>query len=139
MEQIRSYRYRFYPTEEQEQILVHTFGCVRYIYNWALRLRTDAYYKEQKRIDYYESSSELTKLKKQPDLAWLNEVSSIPLQQTLRHLDHAFKNFFAGWAEYPVFKKKCGIQSAEYTTSAFKWDGKQILLAKMKQPLDVHW
>ena len=47
MKQKRAYQYRFYPTSEQEDLLARTFGCARYVYNWALRLRTDAYYKDQ--------------------------------------------------------------------------------------------
>src|SRR2546426_11062464 len=74
----RAYQYRFYPTPEQAHILSRTFGCARYVYNWALRLRTDAYYKEQKRIGYHETSAHLTLLKKQEETSWLNEVSSVP-------------------------------------------------------------
>ena len=85
MKQQRAYQYRCYPTPEQAQILSRTFGCARYVYNFALRLRTDAYYQEQKRIGYRETSAELTKLKQQTP--WLNEVASVPLQQSLRHLD----------------------------------------------------
>ncbi len=82
---------------------------------------------------------QLTKLKQQEDHAWLNEVSCVPPQQALRHLDRAFRNFFEGRAAYPTFKKKQGEQSAEYTTSAFKWDGKQLTLAKMTTPLSIRW
>lgn len=120
-------------------MLSRTFGCARYVYNWALRLRTDAYYQDKQRIGYHATSAALTKLKQQEDHAWLNEVSCVPPQQALRHLDKAFRNFFEGRAKYPTFKKKQGEQSAEYTTSAFKWDGKQLALAKMETPLDIHW
>jgi|SRR6266487_1763390 len=139
MKQKRAYQYRFYPTAEQEYILAHTFGRARYVYNWALRLRTDAYYQDKKCIGYHETSVQLTKLKQQEDHAWLNEVSCVPPQQALRHLDRAFRNFFEGRAAYPTFKKKQGEQSAEYTTSAFKWDGKQLTLAKMTTPLSIRW
>ena len=139
MKQKRAYTYRFYPTEEQQRILARTFGCARFVYNWALRLRTDAYYQQQKRISYAETSSLLTNLKQQPEYAWLNEVSSVPPQQALRHLDRAFRNFFEGRAEYPTFKSKHSAQSAEYTTSAFKWDGHHLTLAKMDAPLDLVW
>lgn len=139
MKQKRAYKYRLYPTDEQAHILSRTFGCARFVYNWALRLRTDAYYQEQKRISYHETSALLTELKKQPAYAWLNEVSCVPPQQALRHLDKAFRNFFEGRAKYPTFKKKQNDQSAEYTTSAFKWDGKQLTLAKMSAPLHIHW
>ena len=135
----RAYRFRCYPSPEQEVILARTFGCARFAYNHMLRLRTDAWFKEQKRIDYHATSAALTALKKQPEFVWLNEVSSVPVQQALRHLQTAFANFFAKRARYPSFKRKDGPQSAEYTTSAFKWDGKALKLAKMDTPLDVRF
>jgi len=137
MKQKRAYQYRFYPTPEQEPILARTFGCARYVYNWALRLRTDAYYQDQQRIGYHETSAQLTLLKKHT--SWLNDVSSVPLQQALSHLDRAFRNFFEGRASYPTFKKKQGEQSATYVASAFKWDGHSLTLAKMDTPLAIHW
>lgn len=139
MEQKRAYKYRFYPTEEQKQLLARTFGCVRYVYNWALRSRTDRYFQDGERWYYAQMSTALTALKKQEDHQWLNEVSSVPTQQALRHLDRAFLNFFEGRAEYPTFKKKRHDQAAEYSRSAFQWDGKQLTLAKMHEPLDIHW
>jgi putative transposase len=139
MEVKRAYRFRFYPTPEQEMILAKTFGCARFAYNYMLRLRTDAWFKEQKRVGYHETSALLTELKKTPEHAWLNEVSSVPVQQALRHLQTAFANLFAKRAAYPTFKRKDGPQSAEYTTSAFKWDGKSLKLAKMDAPLAIRW
>src|SRR6266496_2348248 len=139
MKQKRAYHYRIYPTAEQAMILARTFGCVRYVYNWALRVRTDAYYQQGKRLYYSDLSCALTDLKKQEATAWLNEVSSVPLQQSLRHLDKAFLNFFEGRAEYPTFHKKHGKQSATYAASAFKWDGTSLTLAKMETPLTIAW
>ena len=135
----RAYRFRFYPTPEQELILARTFGCARFAYNHMLRLRTDAWFQRQERVGYHETSAALTKLKRDPEFAWLNEVSSVPVQQALRHLQTAFANFFAKRARYPSFKRKDGPQSAEYTTSAFKWDGKALRLAKMGDPLAIRW
>jgi putative transposase len=134
MRQKRAYRYRCYPTRAQATLLARTFGCARYVYNWALRLRTDAYYKRQERISYAETSAALTTLKQQPETAWLNEVSSVPTQQALRYLDKAFRNFFEGRAKYPKFHKKHGAQAAEYTTSAFRWNAetRTLILAKME-------
>ncbi len=139
MEQKRAYQYRCYPTDEQQQVLTRTFGCVRYVYNWALRKKTDAYYKQSERLYYAHLSSALTDLKKQEDTIWLSEVASVPLQQALRHLDKAFINFFEGRASYPTFKKKQGPQSATYVGTAFKWDGTFLTLAKMDAPLDIVW
>jgi putative transposase len=139
MQQKKAYKYRLYPTEGQIRILARTFGCCRYVYNWALRQRTDAYYKDGERLSYEGTAQRLTTLKKQEDHAWLNEVSSVPLQQSLRHLDSAFRNFFEGRTEYPTFHKKHGEQSATYASSAFKWDGKSLTLAKMAEPLNIRW
>src|SRR3954447_21605477 len=99
------YRFRFYPSPDQEQILARTFGCVRYVYNWALRLRTDAWH-EGERVNYTQSSIALTELKQAKKTEWLNEVSSVPVQQSLRHLQGAFVNFFEKRTGYPTFKKK---------------------------------
>lgn len=117
------YRFRFYPTDKQKRELARVFGACRYVYNWALRARTDAYYKEGVSIGYHELSAMLTALKRTPNHAWLNEVSCVPTQQALRHLQTAFVNFFEKRSGYPRFKKKTGEQSAEYTRSAFKWNG----------------
>ena len=78
-----------------------------------------------------------------PDLKnqypWLADVSSVPLQQSLRHLDKGFKNFFERRAKYPTFKKKHHAQSATYAANALKWNGATLTLAKMEAPLNIHW
>jgi putative transposase len=139
VKQKRAYRYRFFPTEEQARILAQTFGCVRYVYNWALNLKTTAYRERQEKLHYSDLSAALTAIKKQPDHSWLNEAASVPLQQSLRHLDSAFRNFFEGRAKYPVFKKKHDAQSASYASTAFTLNGTSLKLAKMDAPLDIRW
>ena len=139
MEIKRAYKFRFYPTPEQELILAKTFGCARFAYNYMLRLRTEAWMQRQERIGYHETSAALTALKKQPEYAWLNEVSSVPVQQALRHLQTAFNNFFAKRARYPQYKRKDGPQSAEYTTSAFKWADGKLRIAKMDEALNIRF
>lgn len=82
----------------------------------------------------------LTAWKKTDELAYLAEVSSVPLQQTLRHLQAAFVNFWEGRAKYPRFKvRKKSRASAEYTRSAFRWRDGRLTLAMMDQPLDIIW
>ncbi len=81
----------------------------------------------------------LTEWKKQEELNFLNEVSCVPLQQGLRHLQTAFTNFFAGRTKYPNFKKKHQGGSAEFTKSAFKFKDRQIYLAKCTEPLPIRW
>ncbi len=135
----RAYKYRFHPTPEQELILTRTFGCVRFVYNAVLRWRTDAFYQQQIKVGYVEANAQLSRMKKDPELAFLSDVSSVPLQQCLRHQQAAFKNFFEGRAQYPVFKSKKHRQSAEFTRSAFKYRDGQIFLAKCKEPLAIRW
>lgn len=135
----RAFKYRFYPTPEQEVLLRRTFGCVRLVYNRALAARTEAWYQRQERIGYGQSSSMLTEWKREEELSFLNEVSCVPLQQGLRHLQTAFSNFFAGRAQYPNFKKKRNGGSAEFTKSAFKWKDGQVFLAKCAEALPIRW
>ncbi len=125
----KAYRFRFYPTSEQESLLLRTIGCVRLIYNKALAARTQAWYENKERVSYKQTSAMLTNSKKQEDLDFLSEVSSVPLQQSLRHLQTAFTNFFGRVAQYPNFKKKRNGGSAEFTKSAFKWKNGQVYLA----------
>ncbi|MFC8430121.1 RNA-guided endonuclease InsQ/TnpB family protein [Streptomyces sp. NPDC057253] len=136
----RAFKYRFYPTDEQVAELSRTFGCVRLVYNKALEERTRAWYGEQRRISYVQSSAALTRWKKTEELAFLTEVSSVPLQQALRHLQAAFAHFFAKRAQYPRYKsRKKSRASAEYTRSAFTWRDGRLTLAKTAEPLDIRW
>ncbi|MEH1926444.1 RNA-guided endonuclease InsQ/TnpB family protein [Nostoc sp.] len=135
----RSFKYRFYPTPEQETLLRQTMGCTRLVYNRALAARTQAWYENQERVGYPETSTMLTNWKKQEDLQFLNDVSSVPLQQGLRHLQTAFSNFFAGRAKYPNFKKKHNGGNAEFTKAAFKFRDGQVFLAKSPEALAIRW
>ncbi len=135
----RAYKFRFYPTADQENLLRRTIGCVRLIYNRALAARTEAWYERQERISYIKTSSLLTGWKKLDELNFLNEVSCVPLQQCLRHLQKAFANFWGKRAKYPRFKKKRNGGSAEFTKSAFKFRDGKLWLAKCKEPLNIVW
>jgi len=135
----RAYKYRFYPTTEQAELLAQTFGCVRFVYNSILRWRTNAYDERQEKIGYTQASARLTAMKKEADFSWLNDVSSVPLQQVLRHQQSAFSHFFAGRAKYPTFKSKHHKQSATLTDAAFKYRDSKLYMAKSKVPLDIRW
>ncbi|MGW3037578.1 RNA-guided endonuclease InsQ/TnpB family protein [Streptomyces sp. NPDC001178] len=135
----RAFKYRFYPTEAQAAELSRTFGCVRKVYNMALAARTEAWAR-QERVNYNATSAMLTAWKKTEELAFLNDVSSVPLQQCLRHLQTAFTHFFGKRAKYPRFKsRKRSRKSAEYTTSGFRFRDGRLTLAKMTGPLDIVW
>ena len=135
----KAFKYRFYPTPEQETLLRRTMGCARLVYNKALAVRTEAWYQDKKRVGYNETSAMLTQWKKEEDLSFLREVSYAPLQQGLRHLQTAFTNFFAGRAKYPNFKKKANGGSAEFTSKAFKWADGQVYLPKCSEALPIRW
>ncbi|MET9227360.1 RNA-guided endonuclease TnpB family protein [Lentzea sp. NPDC003310] len=136
----RAFRYRFYPTKAQAAELSRTFGCVRKVYNLALQARTEAWKQYGERVGYEATSALLTAWKRTDHLAFLREVSSVPLQQALRHLQNAFTRFFIGSARYPRFKSlKKSRASAEYTRSAFRWHDGRLSLAKMAEPLDIRW
>jgi putative transposase len=134
----RAYKYRFYPTPGQAEELARTFGCVRLVYNKALEERTRAYALQGRRVSYVESSACLTEWKRSGEFDFLSEVSSVPLQQALRHLQAGFANFFAKRAKYPTFKsRKTSRASAEYTRSAFRYRDGRLTLAKMDTPLSI--
>jgi len=135
----KAYKYRFYPTEGQKEQFAQSFGCSRFVYNYFLQLRTDAYYKEQKKVNYHETSSLLTQLKNNKDYYWIKEVSSVVLQQSLRDLDRAFTNLFTRRAKYPNFKKKNSRQSIRYSSSGFSFNDGILKVAKNKDPLNIRW
>ncbi|GLY54654.1 RNA-guided endonuclease TnpB family protein [Lentzea sp. NBRC 102530] len=136
----RAFKYRFYPTDAQAAELARTFGCVRLVYNKALAVRAAAWSGERRNVSYGDTSAMLSSWKKSEDLAFLREVSSVPLQQSLRNLHGAFASFFAKRARYPRFKsKKKSRAAAEYTRSAFRWCDGRLTLAKMSEPLAIVW
>ena len=134
-----AYRCRAYPDEAQQQVLARTFGCVRLVWNRTLADRHRLYHAEGKSLSYAASDAALTVMKRDPDLAFLNEVSSVPLQQALRHQYKAFSAFFARRARYPRFKSRYGKQSATYTRSAFRVKDGALWLAKTTAPLAFVW
>ncbi|MGC9503902.1 RNA-guided endonuclease InsQ/TnpB family protein, partial [Baaleninema sp.] len=142
---LRAFRYRFYPTPEQESLLRRTLGCVRLVYNKALEARSHAWKERQEKLRYRETSKMLTQWKQKEEWQFLTEVSAVPLQQGLRHLDKGYSNFFAGRARYPRFKKKRNGGSAESPLrpplkgGLGGWQDGSLYLAKSKEPLDIRW
>lgn len=83
-----SYKFRLYPTREQENLIQRTFGCTRFVYNYFLDKRIQAYKESKETLNYYACCTALTELKKTEEHSWLKEVDSIALQQSLRDLDN---------------------------------------------------
>ena len=104
----RAYLYRFYPTDEQKQHLARTFGCCRYVYNWALALRQQTYQATGKSLSYTALDAQMTVLRHQSETSFLSEVSCVPLQQSVRHLMRAYTNFLPGARRLPDVKVAAG-------------------------------
>ncbi|MDL4819060.1 RNA-guided endonuclease InsQ/TnpB family protein [Actinomadura opuntiae] len=134
-----AYKCRAYPDPEQAAIFGRTFGCVRLVWNRTLAERHRVWCTGGKRTSYKETDAALTAWKKTEELAFLNEVSSVPLQQALRHQHAAFANFFAGRARYPRFKTRNSRQSAHYTRSAFRMREGELRMARTTAPLAFVW
>jgi putative transposase len=134
-----AYRCRAYPDQVQQQMLNRTFGCVRVVWNQTLAARQARWQADRTATSYAQTDAELTLMKKDPGLAFLTEVSCVPLQQVLRHQHQAFTAFFARHARYPRFKSRRGRQSAHYTRSAFTLRGGELRLAKTPGPLRFTW
>ena len=120
-------------------MLARTFGCIRLVWNRTLAFRNDRWCLESAGTSYAETDRALTAMRKETDLAFLSEVSSVPPQQALRHQHKAFSAFFAKRSRYPRFKSRRGRQAAHYTRSAFCMRGGELRLAKMTVPLRFVW
>jgi putative transposase len=129
-----AYKCRAYLAPEQAVVLNCTFGCVRLVWNRTLAWRHQRYHAERERTNFTQANAYLTAMKATEELVWLNEVSSVPLQQAIRHQQVAYTDFFAGRARYPRFKSRGGRQSAEYTRSGFRYRDGRLFLAKTDTP-----
>lgn len=103
---IRAYKYRLNPTKAQATFFEKSFGCTRFVYNWALNLRIEAYQKDKTKIGWVEICKRMTQLKKEEETSWLNEVSVQSLQSSIRNMDSAFVKFFRDKKGFPKYKSK---------------------------------
>lgn len=109
---LRAYKYRIYPTDEQKVLFAKTFGCCRFVYNWALNLRIEAYKSDKRTVPYKEiQDCMVNELKEEHD--WLKEVNSQSLLYSLRNLETAYTNFFRNTKAvgFPKFKSRKSRQS----------------------------
>lgn len=130
---LRAYKYRLYPNKKQKELINKTIGCCRFVYNYYLNKRIELYQKEGKTFGYNSCANDLTQLKKQ--YTWLKEVDSISLQQTLKDLDTAYKNFFNSGTGFPKFKSKKNPKQSYRTQSinnSIKIENNKIKLPKLR-------
>ncbi|GBF85649.1 transposase [Aphanothece sacrum] len=105
---------RIYPNQPQEIALNRNLGCARFVYNFYLNKTNNQYQETGIGMTYCQMAKDLTQLKKLPDFEWLQESTAATLQQALKNLEAAFKNFFSKRAKFPKFKSKYKQQSIRY-------------------------
>lgn len=108
---IKAFKYRIYPTKEQQKLIDKTFGCCRFVYNYFLNKSIKTYEESKTSFSCYELQKQLTQLKKDSEYSWLKEVDSQSLNSSIADLDKAYKNFFRGLKSgqnvgFPKFKRK---------------------------------
>ncbi|MDB9328963.1 transposase, partial [Nodularia spumigena CS-591/04] len=129
------YKFRFYPTNQQQPLLAQLFGCVRVVWNDALAICK----KSEKLPSNNVQKLVITQAKKTDERSWLSDVSNIPLQQSVADLGVAYKNFFDSLkgkrkgkkVGSPKFKKKTNQQSARFRIGGFSVKGNEVYLAKI--------
>ena len=130
MRTYKAFRYRIYPTAEQETLFRQTVGACRFVYNLCLEQRIlERHRSNPRRLTTYDQIKELTELKK--EVPWLRDVPHHPVCQAIADLDRAFKNFFEGRASFPQFRKRGRRDSFRYPDpKQFKSELGRIFLPK---------
>ncbi len=134
---IKTFRYRCYPTKEQEILLAKHFGSKRFIYNYFLNERKSLYLKNKETLNYYDNAKSLTALKQDKRYEWLNEINAQTLQAALRDLDTAYNRFFRKQARFPNFKAKHNKQSFR-VPQCVKYKNGELKIPKFKQSIKVN-
>ena len=127
----KAYKFRLYPNKAQEKLLAQTFGNCRFVYNYYLAKRMAVYENSKETFGYNQCSKDLTELKK--ELEWLKVSDKFALQNALKDLDRAFKNFFGGYG-YPKFKSKKNHRHSyrtSFSNNNIAWNKTAIKLPKL--------
>jgi putative transposase len=132
----KTFKYRLYPTKEQEVLLARHFGARRFIFNRFLDQRKTAYLEAKKSLSYYDNAKSLTEMKHIEEFKWMKEINSQSLQASLRDLDTAYNRFFAKQGKFPRFKSKSDRQSFRIPQNVYYSKGK-LDIPKFKKPIKV--
>jgi putative transposase len=132
----KAFRYRIYPTKEQQEFLAAQFGAVRFVYNHFLTNRKNEYLNNKKSLNYYDDAKSLTQLKQQDGYAWLYDINAQTLQASLRNLEVSYQNFFKKRSKFPRFhsrKNRQCIKIPQY----FSVEGNKLFIPKLKDGLEI--
>src|SRR5450631_2861052 len=132
MKILQAFKFELMPNGEQQKLMRRFAGCCRFVYNKALSIQIENHEAENSYIRYVEMAAQLVAWKKNPDSVWLNDAPSQALQHALKHLESAYKNFFANRTNFPRFAKR-GARDSFHYPQGFKLDEKnnRIFLPKL--------
>ena len=132
----KTFKYRIYPSKEQEVLLAKHFGAKRFVFNYFLDKRKQTYLESKKSLNYYDNAKVLTAIKKEDDYIWMKEINSQSLQSSLRDLDTAYNRFFSKQGKFPRFKSKHDKQSFRVPQFVEYKDG-ELSMPKFKTAIKV--
>lgn len=133
----KSFKFRLYPTKDQEILLSKHFGHCRYVFNRFLNERKEKYLNDKTSLNYYDHARTLTELKKEEEFVWLKEVNSQSLQAAIKNLDTAYKNFFNKQNRFPRFKSKYDRQSFKIPQNV-KVAQDKLVIPKFREGIKVN-
>ncbi len=130
----KAFKYRIYPNQEQEVLVNKHIGSCRWLYNYALNKKVDAYKKDKTKLTRFDLSSDLPQLKKNKETEWLKEINSQSLQMSLKNMDEAFTRFFRDKKGFPKFKSKRNNRQSFNIPQSIKadWENKNVSVPKIK-------
>ncbi len=134
---MKTFKFRIYPDKKTISLLNVWFGQTRFVWNYYLNQRTVTFKDRGKGLSYVDNAKDLTQLKKQEAYHWLKECPSQALQQTLKHLDSTFKDFFSRDKGYPRFKKRGFATDALHFPQGFSIVENKIIIPKIKKPIRI--
>lgn len=139
----KAFKFRIYPTPEQQHQLAIDFGCARWVWNHALSMRSKAYKRRKESLNYVPLNKHINALKKTNRFAWLKDAGAATLTQKLIDQDKAFQAFFKQGAKYPKFKKKLHKQSIRYQLDQRQlksiWSAGEFLKLPKLSYINVRW
>lgn len=132
---LKTYEYRLYPTEAQKVLLNKHFGAARYVYNWALATKKEAWGQRQEHLSDFDLCKLLTVHKNLEGKDWLYEVSHPALQYSIKNLGRAYANFFKKTGGFPKFKSKktCRDSFSSALGNKINFETHKIQILKFKE------
>ncbi len=133
----KAFKYRIYPNQEQEILINKHIGSCRWLYNYALNKKLEAYEKDKTKLTRFDLSADLPQLKKNEETEWLKEINSQSLQMSLKNMDEAFTKFFRDKKGFPKFKSKHNNRQSFNIPQSIKvdWKNKKVSVPKIKNVL----